>query len=120
MKRLVFTLVLAACLWTLMFSPWTAPHVPFWWVMAGSALMLGVLTALFNPGWWKQIKWTAGNVCLGIGAAVMLWGIFWAGDKVSSWLFDFARGQVDENIWNEERRISVAAHSPDAVSDRPC
>ena len=26
---------------------------------------------------------------------VALWGVFWLGDKVSSWMFDFARPQVD-------------------------
>lgn len=95
MKRLVFTLVLAAGLWTVMFSPWTAPHVPFWWVMTGSALVLSVLSTWFNPGWWRGVRWSAGNVLLGVGIAVALWGVFWVGDKVSAWLFDFARPQVD-------------------------
>ena len=35
------------------------------------------------------------NILSGIGIAVGLWGIFWLGDKISSWLFDFARPQVD-------------------------
>ena len=95
MKRLVFTLVLAAVLWTLMFSPWTAPYVPFWWTMAASALTLSVLSTWFNPGWWRQVRWSVSDVLLGVGIAVALWGIFWLGDKVSSFLFDFARPQVD-------------------------
>ena len=36
----------------------------------------------------------SGSPC-GIGMAAALWGLFWVGDKASSWLFDFARGQVD-------------------------
>lgn len=107
MKRLVFTLVLAAVLWTLMFSPWTAPYVPFWWTMAASALTLSVLSTWFNPGWWRQVRWSVSDVLLGVGIAVALWGIFWLGDKVSSFLFDFARPQVDtiygmkagESLW---------------------
>ena len=39
--------------------------------------------------------------------SVVLWGIFWVGDKASAWLFDFARPQVEliygmktgENPW---------------------
>ena len=48
MKHLVFALLLAAVLWAVMFSPWTAPYVPFWWMMAGSALMLSVLATFFQ------------------------------------------------------------------------
>lgn len=95
MNRLIFSLVLSAMLWTVMFSPWTAPYVSFWWMMAGAALVLSLLATSFRPRWWKETRWNVLNVCLGIGIAVGLWGIFWLGDKVSSWLFDFARPQVD-------------------------
>lgn len=46
MKRVWLLVLLAFLLWTLMFSPWTAPHVPFWWTMAGSAFLLTVLSLL--------------------------------------------------------------------------
>lgn len=95
MKRLVFTVLLAVVLWTVMFSPWTAPHVNFWWMMTGSALILSVLATLFRPGWWKEVKWNGANILWGILIAVALWGVFWMGDKVSGWIFDFARPQVD-------------------------
>lgn len=95
MKRLVFTVLLAAVLWTVMFSPWTAPYVNFWWMMTGSALILSVLATLFRPGWWKEVKWNGANILWGILIAVALWGVFWMGDKVSGWIFDFARPQVD-------------------------
>jgi membrane protease YdiL (CAAX protease family) len=32
---------------------------------------------------------------LGIAIAVVLWGVFWLGDKVAQLIFDFARPQVD-------------------------
>lgn len=95
MKKLIFTVLLAACLWTIMFSSLTAPHVNFWLMMTCSALILSGLSSLFNPGWWKRLKWTWDNVLLGIVIAAALWGIFWVGDKVSSLLFDFARPQVN-------------------------
>lgn len=96
MKRLVFTVILAAVLWTVMFSPLTAPHIDFWVMMTCSAVVLSVLATVFNPGWWKDMRWRFSDVALGVAIAAILWGIFWTGDKVSSWIFDFARPQVDE------------------------
>ena len=78
-----------------MFSPLTAPHVRFWWMMTGSALLLGLLSTCFNSRWWQRTEWNGANLLLGIVVAAALWGIFWVGDKASSWLFDFARPQVD-------------------------
>lgn len=95
MRRLVLTLALAAVLWTVMFSPATAPHVSFWLMMACSGLALGVLATLFNPGWWRQTRWNLPNLAAGVAVAAVLWGVFWTGDKVAAMLFDFARPQVD-------------------------
>lgn len=95
MKQLSFTIILAFVLWTLMFSPYTAPHFNFWWMMTGSAVTLSLLSTWLNPGWHKQINFNLSNVALGILIAVGLWSVFWIGDKLSSLLFDFARPQVD-------------------------
>lgn len=96
MKRLALSLVLAALLWTVMFSPLTAPHVDFWIAMSCSALTLSVLATCFRPGWWRGLRWSAANVALGVAIAVALWAAFWVGDKAAAWLFDFARPQVAE------------------------
>ena len=95
MRRVVLTIILATVLWTVMFSPWTAPHVNFWWMMTASACSLTLLSSLFAPGWWKRISITPSNIFYGILIAVALWGLFWLGDKFSQLLFDFARPQVD-------------------------
>ncbi len=95
MRRLLFTILLATVLWTVMFSPWTAPHVNFWWMMTGSACTLSLLATLFAPGWWKRVRLTPANILLGVAIAVALWGVFWVGDKLSQLMFDFARPQVD-------------------------
>lgn len=95
MKQLLLTIALAAVLWTIMFSPLTAPHVNFWWMMTGSAFTLSCLATLFRPGWWREVKLTPANLMLGIGIAAALWGVFWIGDKLSTMLFSFARPQVD-------------------------
>lgn len=107
MKKLIFTLILATILWTVMFSPPTAPHVNFWWMMTGSACTLSLFASLFSPGWWKEVRITPANIGFGILIAATLWSIFWVGDKLSQLLFDFARPQVDiiygmkdgESVW---------------------
>lgn len=95
MKKLCFTLVVAAVLWAVMFSPQTMPLINFWEMMAGSALTLAVLACLFGRSWLKESVWNPQSLFLGIALAAALWGVFWTGDKVAAWLFDFARPQVD-------------------------
>ena len=95
MKKLYFALTVALVLWTLMFCPLTAPRFDFWQMMAGSALILCSLATLFAPAWWNRLKFDPQNIIFGVVVAALLWGIFWLGDKVSSWMFDFARPQVD-------------------------
>ena len=95
MKKLLFTIVLAAVLWTVMFSPWTTPHVNFWWAMTGSACTLSLCASIFAPGWWKRVRITPKEILLGVAIAVALWSVFWVGDKLSQLMFDFARPQVD-------------------------
>lgn len=91
----MFTLVVASVLWTIMFSPLTAPHINFWWMMTASACTLSILATVFQPGWWREVKLSVSNIFLGIVIAVALWGIFWVGDKLSQLIFNFARPQVD-------------------------
>ena len=98
---------IAAILWFVMFSPWTAPHVNFWVMMTFSGLTLTAYSTWASPGWWKDIRLDLSNILLGVMLAAVLWGIFWIGDKLSSLMFDFARPQVDmiygmkegENPW---------------------
>lgn len=105
MKRLIFAIATAAVLWFVMFSPWTAPRVDFWQMMCGSALILTSLATLFGLSWWKKIHLSAREVGLGVAIAVVLWGVFWVGDKAATWLFDFARPQVD-SIYGIKEGIS--------------
>ena len=95
MKKIMILILLAFLLWAVMFSPWTAPFVPFWWMMTFSAFTLTVLSSIVSPGWWKCVRWSVSNLLFGIVIAVVLWCVFWVGDKASTWLFDFARPQVN-------------------------
>ncbi|MBQ8471455.1 MAG: CPBP family intramembrane metalloprotease [Alistipes sp.] len=95
MKRVWFSVVVAVVLWGLMFSPLTAPRFDFWMTMSGSALILTSLATLFAPAWWERLRFTREHLILGVAIAVALWCVFWMGDKVSQWLFSFARPEVD-------------------------
>ena len=86
---------LAAVLWGIMFSPWTAPHINFWIMMTCSGATLTLYTRLVRPSWWKDVKIGLGDILTGTALAAALWGIFWLGEYFSTLLFDFARPQVD-------------------------
>ena len=95
LKKPAAGVLLAAVLWTIMFSPWTAPHVNFWAMMTCSGAALTIFTTWARPGWWKEVRLKFSDVALGIALAAALWGVFWLGEFFSTLLFDFARGQVD-------------------------
>lgn len=93
--KLIIGISLAAVLWTIMFSPWTAPHVNFWVMMTCSALTLTLYSTWASPRWWKEVRIGFSDVLIGTALAALLWGFFWVGDRLSSLMFDFARPQVD-------------------------
>ena len=95
MRKVLLTIAVAAILWAVMFTPWTAPHVNFWWAMTASACVLSLMATHFAPGWWRNVRITPREVILGVAIAAALWGVFWVGDKLSQLMFDFARPQVD-------------------------
>lgn len=93
--RVWMAVVLAAVLWFVMFSPWTASYVNFWYMMTASAVVLTTVAMLLCRELVKDIRITSGQVILGLSIAFVLWWMFWAGDKVSQWMFCFARPQID-------------------------
>jgi len=107
MKQVLFSICIAFFLWFLMFSPYTREEVNFWYTMSLSALVLSILAGKFHPQWTLDISIGWETIGLGILIAAGLWGVFWVGDKVASFLFAFARPQVDliyslkagENKW---------------------
>ena len=61
--------------------------------MTAASLTLTALAICL--GGWPQLRLTWQEVTLGVAIAIVLWCVFWTGDKCSQWLFDFARPQVD-------------------------
>ncbi len=95
MKRLVLPLLTAAALWFLMFNPWISMPLDFWTMMTLSGCILLMMALLIDPHWLADVKVSWKGFFTGIALALVLWGIFWVGDKVATWMFPFARPQVD-------------------------
>lgn len=95
MNKLGIAILIAAIFWFAMFSPWTAPHLNFWYVMMLAAGTLTGLSLCFEKDWKSVITFNVKDIALGIGSAAALWGIFYFGDLISGLIFDFARPQVD-------------------------
>ncbi len=97
LRRLIPAIGAAAVLWFLMFSPWTGGMANFWLMMSGSALILAGMAFALTPDRKELLKVERPLLQLlcGIALAFLLWGLFWIGDRLSSLMFTFARGQVD-------------------------
>lgn len=85
----------AAALWFVMFSPWTAPKLNFWYAMTFSAVVLTTLATVFCREWMRDVRFSLREVAAGLGIAFVLWWVFWTGDKLSGLLFSFERPQVE-------------------------
>ena len=88
-------IVVAALLWFFMFNPWIAMPVDFWTMMTISGCILLTFAITIDRSWLVDIKVSWSGLLLGIALALVLWGVFWVGDKVATWMFPFARPQVD-------------------------
>jgi hypothetical protein len=94
-KQLLTGFLLAAVFWFIMFSPWTASSVNFWYAMilASGTLAVYGLTIGRNDIrdlYRFKIEW----VGIGLVSAVLLYVLFFVGDSVSRFLFDFVKPQV--------------------------
>ena len=94
-SRVWIAVAVAAVLWFVMFSPWTAPHINSWYTMTTSAVVITTLATLSCRECVTTLRFTPGQIVAGVAIAAVLWGVFWVGDKVSQLMFSFARPEVD-------------------------
>ena len=96
MKKIIPPIAIAALLWAVMFSPWTAPHINFWLTMSLAGVVLTTLSLALSPDLLGVLKSTFSpkHIALGVALAALLWCIFWVGDKVACWMFPFAEGEI--------------------------
>jgi membrane protease YdiL (CAAX protease family) len=96
MKRAIVPILVACVLWFAMFSPWTAPHLNFWVTMALSGVILTTMSLAISGELRGKLKSTFrwSDILIGIIIGIALWGIFWVGDKVATWIFPFADSEI--------------------------
>lgn len=95
-SKIFFRVLTAAVLWFAMFSPWTAPYLNFWYAMSCSAIILWLISARLTPDFLRSFHVGYKDLAIGVSSAVVLWGVFFIGDVVSSWMFNFAAPQVSD------------------------
>ena len=95
-KKILLPIAVAALLWAVMFSPWTAPHINFWFTMSLAGVVLTALSLTLSPDLCGVLKadFSPKHILLGVALATLLWCIFWVGDKVACWMFPFAEGEI--------------------------
>ena len=84
--------VLAAILWTLVFG---LHVVPFWVGMGASVGALAILSLVLDgQAILPLLRLRPSDLAWGLGSAALLYGVFFAGDRMSALLFSFAPTQV--------------------------
>jgi len=104
---MTFALVLLAfAFWFVMLSPWTAPYVNFWAVMALATGMLGGASLLLDRGkLHERYGWKNEYLLIGVVSAALLYGVFYLGDIASKYVLSFAGAQI-ENIYASKAQAS--------------
>lgn len=94
MKKVVLPILIALVLWFFMFSPWTRSYVNFWIVMSCAAVFFIFISAFLGKNFKKQFSFSIKDIFIGIGSAIVLYGIFQLGYVFSKLIFVFAAEQV--------------------------
>ena len=91
----IWLCALATFFWFVMFSPWTAPRLNFWLVMAMATAVLAGAGLWFQKDRLREIYFfKPSHIAVGLFSALILYAIFWAGNAVSTQLFHFARPEI--------------------------
>ena len=87
-------LVAAGC-WLVMFSPWTAGLANFWLLMTLSAGTLAVGALLADRRRLAEAyRFEPAHAVVGVLSAALLYGLFYAGNALSTWLLPFAGAEI--------------------------
>lgn len=88
---LIGTIILANVLW---FVTFYLTIGVFWVKISISASLLAAISLLLMPERREQLHIDLKSVLIGLASAVILYGIFWAGKEISSFIFPFAEQQI--------------------------
>ena len=95
MSAVVRLCALAAFFWFVMFSPWTAPRLNFWLVMAAATAVLSAAGLWLQRERLREIyAFRPSHVLIGILSALVLYAVFQAGNAVSTQILQFAKPEI--------------------------
>ncbi len=97
MRGVVALAAVAAALWLVLFSPWTAGALNFWLAMALAAgALAGAALYLARRDLGRLFEFRAVYVWIGLASAVVLYLVFFVGAYVSTNLLTFAAPQITD------------------------
>ena len=109
MTAVIWLCALATFFWFVLFSPWTAPRLNFWLVMAMATAVLA------GSGLWLQKErlreiygFKPVHVAIGLASAILLYAISWVGNALSTQWFHFARPEI-AGIYSTRAQASPVA-----------
>jgi membrane protease YdiL (CAAX protease family) len=95
---------IAAIFWFLMFSPWTSHNLNFWVMMLLATASLITLSLVVDRAELRMLySFKPSYILIGIIAAAFLYLVFFAGNFISSAIFNFTERQV-ENIYSTKNQ----------------
>lgn len=104
MIKVIVGCLLATIFWFLMFFPSTAQNLNFWVVMIIATSTLTIYSVYFKRYELKELfGFKINYVIYGIFSAVLLYLIFYIGNIISQWMFDFANQQIS-NIYRSKEQ----------------
>ncbi len=105
LRSALWTLPVAFGLWFLTFA---VPVGNFWIKLCISASILATTGLTLSRGEWKSLfRFKRRHLWLGPVSALVLYGIFWLGNEVSSVLFPFASKEISSIYFNKTQLPSI-------------
>lgn len=89
--QVIFTVVLAAFFWYLTFS---VQMFNFWLSMGVAATTLSILAIVWGGFPYRRADFNLRAIFIGVGSALLLYLIFFAGNYLSQLMFNFAQPQI--------------------------
>jgi len=106
LRSVFFTLALAFFLW---FFTFALPVGNFWLKLSFSAFILALTGLISSRKEWQTLfRFKARHLWVGLFSALVLYGIFWLGVKLSTIIFSFASREISSVYFNKTQLNVVA------------
>ncbi len=106
MFKVIIGYLIALLFWFLMFSEWTAGNFNFWFTMLTATGILTIWSIIFGKRFLRNLfqfkfKW----IIIGLFSALLLYLLFYLGNIISQYFFDFVQIQI-ENVYSTKEQAN--------------